>query len=224
MRILVIEDEPELARTIAQALEESGFAADTALDGEKGLVLAQAHPYDALVLDLLLPKRHGLSVLREIRRTKPTLPVLLLTALDRTDEKVDGLSKGADDYLAKPFALRELLARVRALLRRGREDVVPGALVRLGGLEVDLAAGTVKRHDAPLKLTPREYARLVFFVHRRGEAVSRTEIGEHVIDRNFEATSNLLDVSIGNLRAKLGEPSLLETIRGIGYRFGEPAP
>src|SRR3954469_455502 len=131
MRILVIEDEPELARTIAQALEESGLAADTALDGEKGLTLAQSHPYDALVLDLLLPKRHGLSVLRELRRKKPDLPVLVLTALDRTEEKVDGLPRGADDYLAKPFALKELLARVRALLRRGREDLIPGAVVKI---------------------------------------------------------------------------------------------
>lgn len=224
MRILVIEDEPELARTIAQALEESGFAADTALDGEKGLTLALGHPYDALVLDLLLPKRHGLSVLRELRRKKPDLPVLLLTALDRTEEKVDGLTKGADDYLAKPFALKELLARVRSLLRRGREDLVPGAVVRVGNLEVDLARGTVVRGGEPIKLTPREYSLLVFFIHRRGEAVSRTEIGEHVIDRNFKATSNLLDVSVGGLRAKLGEPSLLETIRGVGYRFGETTP
>jgi two-component system OmpR family response regulator len=224
MRILVIEDEPQLARTIAQALEESGFAADTALDGEKGLTLAQGHPYDALVLDLLLPKRHGLSVLREIRRTKPDLPVLLLTALDRTEEKVDGLAKGADDYLSKPFALSELLARVRALLRRGREDLIAGALARVGDLEVDLARGTVVRRGEKIKLTPREYALLVFFVHRQGEALSRTEIGEHVVDRDFEATSNLLDVSIGGLRTKLGEPPLIETIRGVGYRFGATPP
>ncbi len=221
MRILVVEDEPQLSRTVAQALRESGFAADTALDGEAGLRLGLEHDYDAVVLDLLLPKRHGLSVLKELRTKKPALPILVLTALDQTDEKVDGLDKGADDYLTKPFALKELLARVRALLRRGKETAT-GALVRVADLEVDLAKQVVVRGGEPLKLTRREYALLVLFLNRKGQVLSRSEIGERVVDREFELTSNLIDVSIAGLRSKLGEPPLIRTVRGVGYRFDEP--
>jgi two-component system copper resistance phosphate regulon response regulator CusR len=221
MRILVVEDEPPIARTIRRALTEAGYSADEAHDGEEGLRLGQTYPYDLVILDLLLPKRHGLSVLRELRAAKPALPILVLTALDQLEEKVDGLDKGADDYLTKPFALEELLARVRALLRRGSERVT-GSLVTVADLEVDLAAHVVRRGGAVLKLTPREYALLVLFVNRRGEVLSRTEIGERVIDREFEAASNAIDVSVAGLRAKLGDPQLIRTVRGSGYRLVEP--
>jgi two-component system copper resistance phosphate regulon response regulator CusR len=221
MRILVVEDEPQLARTVSQALRESGYAADVALDGEEGLRLGLEHDYDGVVLDLLLPKKHGLAVLRELRRAKPSLPILVLTALDEVDEKVDGLDKGADDYMTKPFALTELLARVRALLRRGKETAT-GAVVRVADLEVDLARQVVLRAGTPVKLTRREYALLVLFLNRKGTVLSRTEIGERVVDREFELTSNLIDVSIAGLRSKLGEPQLIRTIRGVGYRLDEP--
>lgn len=222
MRILVVEDEPQLASTLRQALTEEGYSADVAPDGDEGLRLGTNFGYDLVVLDLLLPKRHGLSVLRELKKAKPGLPILVLTALDQTEEKVDGLERGADDYLAKPYALAELLARVRALLRRGSDRKVMSARVKVADFEVDLASRTVTRAGVPIKLTPREYALLVLFVNRRGEVLTRTEIGERVIDREFEATSNTIDVSIAGLRAKLGDPQLIATVRGVGYRFDEP--
>ena len=221
MRILVVEDEPALARTLAKALEEDGYAADVALDGETGLRLARAHDYALLVLDLLLPKRHGLSVLKELARDKPELPILVLSALDQVEERVDGLDRGASDYLTKPFALAELRARVRALLRRAHGKVATSA-VMVADLEVDLAARVVTRGGRPIHLSPRELSLLVLFVNRKGDALSRAEIGESVIDRNFEPASNLIDVSIHQLRAKLGEPNLIHTVRGHGYRFDEP--
>jgi two-component system copper resistance phosphate regulon response regulator CusR len=221
MRILVVEDEPQLSWAIANALKEEGYAVDLAQDGEEGLRLGRAYAYDLVLLDLLLPKKHGLSVLKELRQHKASLPILVLTALDQVEEKVDGLDKGADDYMTKPFALAELLARVRALLRRGR-TATTGAVVKVADLEVDLTSHVVKRRGNVLKLTPREWALLVLFVNRKGEVLSRTEIGERVVDREFEATSNLIDVSIAGLRAKLGEPQLIRTVRGIGYRLEEP--
>lgn len=221
MRILVVEDEPQLARTIAQALSEAGYAVDVSPDGEDALRMGKTYAFDLVVLDLLLPKKHGLSVLRELRAAKPLLPILVVTALDQVEEKVDGLDKGADDYLTKPFALTELLARVRALLRRGKATV-PGAVVHVADLAVDLARRHVSRRGTAIKLTPREYALLVFFVNHRGRVVSRMEIGEHVIDREFEAMSNSIDVSVAGLRAKLGEPQLIRTVRGAGYIFDDP--
>ncbi len=221
MRILVVEDEPQLARTVSQALSEAGYAVDIARDGEEGLSMGKHAAIDLVILDLLLPKRHGLSVLRELRAAKPALPILVLSALDQVEERVDGLDRGADDYLSKPFALSELLARVRALLRRGKTEV-PGAVVTISDLEVDLAKHLVLRKGAPVKLTPREYSLLVYLVNNRGRVVTRTEIGEHVIDREFEPASNTIDVSIAGLRGKLGEPQLIRTVRGAGYRLCEP--
>lgn len=221
MRILVVEDEPQLGKTLAQALRESGYAADLAVDGEAGLDLGLTHDYDAVLLDLLLPKKHGLAVLRELRRAKPALPILVLTALDEVEEKVDGLDKGADDYLTKPFSLDELLARVRALLRRGK-DTQTSAVVKVADLEVDQARQVVLRGGNPIKLTRREYSLLILFLNRKGQVLTRSEIGERVVDREFELTSNLIDVSIAGLRAKLGEPQLIRTVRGVGYRIEEP--
>jgi DNA-binding response OmpR family regulator len=221
MRILVVDDEPELARTLAQALEEAGYAVDVAFDGEQALRLGNGYEYDAVILDLLLPKRHGFSVLKDLKMAKPKLPVVVLTALDQVAEKIDGLDRGADAYVTKPFEIPELLAHLRAVLRRG-SDKVTSALVRVGDLEVDLAGHIVRRRGRPIKLTPREYSLLALFVSRRGEALTRSEIGERVVDRAFETTSNLIDVSIAGLRAKLGDPSLIHTVRGLGYRFDLP--
>lgn len=221
MRVLVIEDEPQLAATITQALREAGLGADAARDGDTGLQLALEESVDAVVLDLLLPRRHGLSVLQEIRKRRPELPVLILTALGGVEDRVGGLDRGADDYLAKPFALTELLARVRAMLRRGGARF-PSACVTVGDLEVDLAAHTAHRGGRRLDLTPREYALLTLFLGRRGEALSRAEIGERVVIRGFEATSNLIDVSVCGLRRKLGDPPLIHTVRGHGYRLDAP--
>lgn len=221
MRVLVIEDEPKLAANIADAIEESGLSADVAHDGEKGLRLAQEHAYDAVVLDLLLPRLHGLSVLKEIRKTKPKLPVLVLTALDSTAEKIEGLDRGADDYVTKPFVLDELLARLRALLRRGHETVT-SAVVSVADLEVDLARRVAVRAGKRLRLTPREYTLLVFLLDRRGTTVTRDQIGRAVVDREFEESSNLIDVLVSGLRSKLGSPPLVHTVRGFGYRLDEP--
>ncbi len=221
MRILVVEDEVELARNVARAIQEAGMSADVALDGERGLALAVQHDYDAVLLDLLLPRRSGLDLLHELKRLKPTLPVIVTTALDRVEDVVTGLDRGADDYLAKPFALAELLARLRAVLRRGR---LPESTVRLGNLEVDTAARLVRRGGAPIELTPRQYGLLLLFLHHRGEALSREQIGARLIDRDFEATSNMIDVAVCGLRAKLGAPDLISTVRGLGYRLDDGAP
>jgi DNA-binding response OmpR family regulator len=226
MRVLVVEDEPEIARTIARALEEIGLAADVAPDGREGLRLARGGGYAAMILDLLLPHVPGLSVLKTLREEGVQVPILILTAVDGVDERIQGLDLGADDYLAKPFALGELLARVRALLRRGSPGV-RAAVVKLGDLEVDLTARTVRRRSLPVRLSRREFALLVHFLNHRGAVVSRQEIGQAVVDRVFEPRSNLLDVAIHELRAKLGTPELIHTVRGVGYRFdvdGEGAP
>jgi DNA-binding response OmpR family regulator len=224
MRVLVVEDETEIASTVAGALEESGVAADVALDGEEGLRFALETSYDAVVLDLLLPKLPGLSVLKALREQRPATPVILLTALNGIPDRINGLDLGADDYLTKPFALGELLARVRALLRRGHGDV-RSAVVKMGDLEIDFGGRIVKRSGRVLNLSQREYALLLHFVNHRGIVLTRREIGRAVIDRVFEPRSNLLDVSIYSLRAKLGKPELLSTVRGVGYRFdAEPQP
>jgi DNA-binding response OmpR family regulator len=223
MRVLVIEDEPELACALTQALRESGLAADAAMDGEEGLQLGLDGAVDLVILDLLLPKRPGLSVLKELRRVRPELPILCLTALDMVEEKIDGLDRGADDYVTKPFALAELLARVRALLRRGHR-VIPASRFRISDLEIDFASRMVTRGGAAISLSPREYALLLHFVANQGRALTRTEIGEHVIDAGFAPASNVIDVSVHGLRAKLGEPSVVHTVRGVGYRFAAPLP
>jgi DNA-binding response OmpR family regulator len=224
MRVLVVEDESDIAWTVAGAIEESGIAADVALDGEEGLRLALETPYDAVVLDLLLPKLPGLSVLKALREKRPATPVILLTALNGVTDRINGLDLGADDYLTKPFALGELLARVRALLRRGHGEV-RSSVVKMGDLEVDLGGRVVKRGGRVLSLSQREYSLLLHFVNHRGVVLTRQEIGQAVIDRVFEPRSNLLDVSIHSLRAKLGKPELLATVRGVGYRFdAEPQP
>jgi len=221
VRVLIVEDDPKLAELMVRALKEQGLAADSAADGELGLSLALDPAIDALILDLMLPKRPGLEVLREVRKARPDLPVMILTALSGSEHTVRGLDCGADDYLTKPFALPEFLARTRALLRRTGSRL-SSAVETLADLELDAASRVVKRGGRVLQLSPREYSLLLFFFARRGRAVSRAEIGEHVVEREFTANSNALDVSISGLRAKLGEPQLIRTVRGVGYRLAAP--
>ena len=221
MRVLIVEDDPKLAELMVRALKEQGLAADSAADGELGLSLALDPAIDALILDLMLPKRPGLEVLREVRKARPDLPVMILTALSGSEHTVRGLDCGADDYLTKPFALPEFLARTRALLRRTGSRL-SSAVETLADLELDASSRVVKRGGRVLQLSPREYSLLLFFFARRGRAVSRAEIGEHVVEREFTANSNALDVSISGLRAKLGEPQLIRTVRGVGYRLAAP--
>lgn len=213
MRILVVEDEPDLLASLAQALREEGYAVDTAADGDEGLYKAQSWDYDALVLDLMLPRLDGWGVLARLRQTKRT-PVLLLTARDTSRDRVRGLDTGADDYVVKPFDLPELFARLRALIRRGAGHA--SAIIDLGDVRVDTAARTVSHAGTIVPLTAREYGLLEFLSRHRGEVVTRTTLYEHLFDEDDESLSNLLDVHVSNLRKKLGG-ELITTRRGHGY-------
>jgi len=213
MRILVIEDEPDLLAGLARSLREEGYAVDTAQDGEDGLFKAESVNYDALVLDVMLPRLDGWEVLRRLRAKKKT-PVLLLTARDKTTDRVRGLDGGADDYLVKPFDLSELLARLRALIRRSASEA--RAIIRLGHVSLDTAARTVTRDAAPVELTAREYALVEYLALHRGEVVTRTALYEHLFDETDDTLSNLLDVHVSNVRKKLGHEFIV-TRRGHGY-------
>lgn len=213
MRVLVVEDEVDLARALRRALEEEGLAVDVAHDGESGLYQAESVDYDAILLDLMLPRLDGWEVLKRLRKKKST-PVLVLTARDAVVDKVKGLNTGADDYLTKPFELTELIARVRALVRRSAGK--PSPVVKVGDLEVDTAARTVKKGGKGVELTPKEYALAELLVLRRGELVTRTAIYEHIYDDSDDSLSNVVDVYVSNLRRKLGK-DFVETRRGEGY-------
>ena len=218
MRILLVEDYAPLRESVGQALEEAGYAVDTASDGEIGLWHARSGEYDAVVLDIVLPKLDGLSLLKQLRTAGRDTPVLLLTAKDTVADRVAGLDCGADDYLVKPFALEELLARTRALLRRKYEKTDP--VIRVQDLEIDTVGRIVKRDGRRIQLSAREYALLEFLAHRVGEVVSRTDIWEHVYDFQTTVESNVVDVYIGYLRKKIersGSPRLIHTRRGLGY-------
>ncbi|HKA90938.1 MAG TPA: response regulator transcription factor [Haliangiales bacterium] len=218
MRVLLIEDYEPLARSVAQGMREAGYAVDAAGDGEDGLARAQAGGYDAIVLDLMVPKLDGLSLLARLRRDGSHIPVLILTARDGVADRVAGLDLGADDYLVKPFAFAELLARLRALIRRRYR--APDAVIRVADLEVDVAARCVRRAGRAVTLSAREFALLEYLAHRRGQIVTRAEIWEHVYDFAAEPSSNVIDVYIGYLRRKVddGHPrKLLRTHRGLGY-------
>jgi two-component system OmpR family response regulator len=214
MRLLLVEDERDLRRALARALTEAGFAVDESSDGEDGLFRALEIDYDAIVLDLMLPRLGGFEVLDEIRHTGRTTPVLLLTARDAIDDRVRGLNGGADDYLTKPFALEELVARLRALIRRAAQHPAPA--VAIGDLEVDLAARRVHRRGHEVELTGREYSILELLVRQRGTVVPRAVLFDHLYNEDHESTSNAIDVHIASLRRKLGA-SLIETRRGLGY-------
>ena len=222
MRILLVEDQPDAALLIAKGLREQAFAVDVAGDGEHASRLAFETSYDAIVLDVMLPGRDGLSVCRQIRARGALTPVLLLTAMDAVESRIQGLDSGADDYLTKPFAFGELLARLRAIIRRGTRPIVPEVLV-VGDLTIDTRARTAMRGDRGIRLTAREYALLEFFARRPGEVIGRGEIAEHVWDEQYDPFSNVIDVYVQRLRRKLdsaGEPSLIVTRRGEGYVFG----
>ena len=225
MRVLLVEDHQPLVRVLKQGLEEEGFAVDAAKDGEEADYKARTAEYDAIVLDIMLPKKDGLTLLKGWRKAGMKTHVLMLTARGTLDDKVRGLDTGADDYLTKPFELEELLARLRALIRRGHE--VKDPIIRVHDLEIDTAARTVKRAGQPIHLTPREYSLLQFLAFHRGRVVSRTMIWEHLYDEHDESTSNVVDVYIRYLRNKIDkgfDPPLILTRWGEGYllRGDEP--
>lgn len=218
MRILVVEDEPSIARSVRQGLTEAGYAVDVAPDGQEGLAYAQAADYDVLVLDIMLPKMNGLELLRELRRRGNKTPTLMLTARDTVNDRVEGLDVGADDYLIKPFAFRELLARVRALMRRPPWQM--DTTLRVGELEMNTSTRRVTYDGRLIELRPREYSVLEYLMRHPDQVLSRTQIGEHVWNFDFYGESNVVDVYIGYLRrkiAKAGGPPLIRTIRGVGY-------
>src|SRR5215475_13408607 len=213
MRILVVEDEPDLLAGLAQALREEGYAVDTAADGEEGLFKAESWDYDALVLDVMLPKLDGWNVLQRLRKTKKTA-VLMLTARDQTRDRVKGLDTGADDYVVKPFDLPELLARLRALIRRTANQ--SRAAIEIGDVVIDTAARNISRAGESVSLTAREYSLVEYLALHRGEVITRTALYEHLFDENDTTLSNLLDVHVSNIRKKLGHDFIV-TRRGHGY-------
>lgn len=217
MRVLVIEDEPDLRRLLAEMLTEAEYAVDVTADGKDGLHKARNYAYDAVVLDLMLPKLSGWDLMKTLRREK-TVPVLILSARDTLDDRVHGLDLGADDYLIKPFERTELLARLRALIRRAAGQAV--STLELGDLTLDLRARTATLRDEPIVLTAREYALLEYLALHRGRVVSRTELYDHLFDETDDTLSNLLDVHVSNVRKKLGR-DLIETRRGQGYVIPE---
>jgi DNA-binding response OmpR family regulator len=224
VRVLIVEDYLPLQRAVAKGLREAGYAVDASGDGEEGLWYATTNEYDVIVLDLMLPKVDGLTILKRLRADGRPAHVLILTAKDAVADRVKGLDQGADDYLVKPFAFEELLARVRALARRAYCAKNP--LIEVGGLRIDTPAQRVWRGKEEVSLTPREYALLEYLAMRAGQVVSRTDIWEHVYEFNSEADSNVVDVYIGYLRKKIerpGKPILIHTVRGRGYRL-EAAP
>jgi len=222
MRLLVIEDYRPLQQSLKKGLREAGFAVDITGDGQEGLWYALSNDYDVIILDLMLPGIDGLKILKELRSKGRQSHVLILTAKDTLQDRITGLDHGADDYLVKPFEFRELLARVRALLRRSYRKKNPQ--IKIKDLRIDLTTQKVWRGRMELELTPREYALLEYLAMRAGEPVSRTDIWEHVYEFNSAASSNVVDVYIGYLRKKIertGKPPLIHTIRGRGYLLGD---
>ncbi len=226
MRILVVDDEPKLAALVARAVREDGHAADVAHDGHDALWMAQSVPYDAIVLDVMLPKKDGLAVCRELRATGADVPILMLTARDAIEARVEGLDAGADGYLTKPFDFRELLARLRAMTRRDRRPVLPER-ISVGQLTLDMSARRAWARGAEVTLTSREFALLAFLARHAGEVVGRAEIAEHVWDSQYDPLSNVVDVFVQRLRRKLDAPggeSCIRTRRGAGYQLVGPDP
>jgi two-component system OmpR family response regulator len=216
MRILVVEDEASLGKQLTSSIAEAGYAVDCAVDGERADFLAQTERYDAMVLDLGLPKIDGLTLLRKWRDAGLATPVLVLTARGSWHEKVRGIDEGADDYVSKPFRIEEVLARLRALMRRASGCVTPE--LRAGGIALDTRLSRVTLHGAPVKLTSHEFRVLSYLMHHRGRAVSQAELTEHIYAQDFDRDSNTVEVFIARLRRKLGA-SLIETVRGLGYRI-----
>ena len=219
MRILLVDDEPELLEQIRQVLVQQNYTVDTALDGSEALDTIYTEPYDLILLDVMLPKKDGFTVLREIRMEKIRTPVLMLTARGNIEDKIQGLDLGADDYLAKPFSMAELLARIRALLRRSSELVSP--ILETADIRLDTVSREVKRDRQPIELTPKEFSIFEFLLYNKNRAVTRFTISEHVWGDEFDPyiMSNSIDVHIKNLRKKIGDSNgrIIHTVRGIGY-------
>jgi len=221
MRILLIEDYPPLQKSLAKGLREADFAVDVTGDGKEGLWYAMSNDYDVIILDLMLPKLDGMSILKQIRAENKNNHVLILTAKDTVEDRIKGLDLGADDYMVKPFAFGELLARIRALMRRRYEHKSPG--IKIDDLHIDTVSRRVWRANEEIILTSREYMLLEYLAGRAGQVVSRTDIWEHIYEFNSEASSNVVDVYVGYLRKKIekeSKPPLLRTIRGQGYILG----
>ena len=222
MRVLVVEDEKKVARFIQQGLEEEHYSVDVAHDGEEGLSMAQGAEYDVLVLDVMLPKMSGIELTKEFRSHQGKTPILMLTAKTSTEDKVAGLDSGADDYLTKPFAVAELLARVRSLLRRGVKE--KSTVLAIADLELDTVTHKAKRGTRLIELTAKEYALLEYFLRNKDRVLSRTVISEHIWDYNFDTGTNIVDVYVNHLRSKIDigfENKLIHTVRGVGYVMRE---
>ena len=219
MRALIVEDDRAIAEFVGRGLREAGFAVDQAADGATGLELALSEPYDVAIVDLMLPQRDGLSLIDELRRRGRTTPVLILSARRSVDDRVRGLQSGGDDYLTKPFAFAELLARVQALVRRATRAPEPTTLT-IGDLTLDLLSRKVTRGGAPIELRPREFALLEYLMRNPSKVVSKTMILSHVWDYSFDPQTNIVDVLVSRLRDKIDRPfekKLLQTVRGVGY-------
>jgi two-component system, OmpR family, response regulator len=214
VRLLVVEDDKDINRQVVAALEEAGYVADKAYDGEEGGYLGESEPYDAIILDMGLPKADGVSVLQKWRRAGVKTPVIILTARDRWSDKVDGFDAGADDYVTKPFHMEELMARVRALLRRAAGHAT--SQIACGPVTLDTRSGKVFVDGAQVKLTSHEYRLLSYLMHHTGRVVSRAELTEHLYDQDFDRDSNTIEVFVGRLRKKLAV-DLIQTVRGLGY-------
>lgn len=219
MRLLVVEDDPDLNRQLVTALVEAGYAVDSATEGEEGHFLGDTESYDAIVLDIGLPKMDGISVLEQWRRDGKKMPVLILTARDRWSDKVAGMDAGADDYVAKPFHMEEILARVRALLRRSAGHAT--SELECGTLRLDTKTARVTVAGSAVKLTSHEYRLLAYLMHHRGRVVSRTELVEHLYDQDFDRDSNTIEVFVGRLRKKI-PADFITTVRGLGYCLVDP--
>jgi DNA-binding response OmpR family regulator len=224
VRILLVEDNRRLSDSLLQSLVEDGYAVDPAYDGLEGEEMAQVYPYDAIILDIMLPKKNGLEVCRELRNQRINVPILMLTARDTVEDRVSGLDSGADDYLVKPFAMEELRARLRALLRRRSDD--KSGLLKVGDLTLDPATHAVERADQAVELTAKEFSLLEYLMRNANRVVTRSMVENHIWSYDFQASSNVVDVYVRRLRRKLDDPfdeKLIETVRGVGYRLRRPA-
>lgn len=218
MKVLIIEDEKNLAEIIKKGLEENSFAVDLSFDGEEGLYMAETFPYDAIILDIMLPKTDGFGVLSKLRKKEINVPVLLLTARGEVENRIKGLNTGADDYIVKPFDFSELLARLRAVMRRDKGNASP--FIKIDNLIIDINSRSVKRDNREIKLSAKEYNILEYLAMSKGRVISRTELTEHIYDSEFDLDSNIIDVYINYLRNKIDrdyDRKLIHTVRGAGY-------